>query len=186
VCSTTPAHSEIAGSSDRLYGNECCRALLYGAIAGIRHPQRLAVSGHVRLRRLGTESSPDSLLEGDGFELFVPRHESPEFRGIAGSSTRNDACPAFHRNGVFVAARRPSRDTLRRAITRILSDGSVPISAASARPVRRRPCRDQPSATMANRSKVLRASRSIRFTVTMSPWAPDPPHGAPAVRERLL
>jgi hypothetical protein len=74
----------------------------------------------------------DSPLEGDGFELFVPRHESPEFRsipGIAGSSTRNDACPAFHRNGVFVAARRPSRDTLRRAITRILSDGSVPISA---------------------------------------------------------
>ena len=28
-------------------------------------------------RRLGTESSRDSLLEGDGFELLVPRHESP-------------------------------------------------------------------------------------------------------------
>jgi hypothetical protein len=26
---------------------------------------------------LGTESSRDSLLEGDGFELLVPRHESP-------------------------------------------------------------------------------------------------------------
>jgi len=47
-------------------------------------------------------------------------------------STRKDACPAAHRNRVFVAARppRPSRDTLRRrAITRTLSGRSVPISA---------------------------------------------------------
>ena len=104
----------------------------------------------------------DSPLEGDGFELFVPRHESPEFGsipGVAGSScagsgdvggglhrryrggpsdrgfvlsctlsTRNDACPAAHRDSVFVAARRPSRGRLRRrAIAGILSHGSVLI-----------------------------------------------------------
>ena len=30
------------------------------------------------------ERDVDSPLEGDGFELFVPRHESPEFRSIPG------------------------------------------------------------------------------------------------------
>ena len=30
-------------------------------------------------RRGGVESSHDSPLEGDGFELLVPRHESPRF-----------------------------------------------------------------------------------------------------------
>ena len=33
-------------------------------VAGIRHPQRLQLSSHVRLRRPGTESSRDSSLEG--------------------------------------------------------------------------------------------------------------------------
>jgi hypothetical protein len=101
VCSTTPAHGEIAGSSDRLYGNECCRALLYGAIAGIRHPQRLAVSGHVRLRRLGTESSPDSLLEGTGFKLPVPREIRFGFRGLV-------VCPPFRRGGLIDIAESPN------------------------------------------------------------------------------
>ena len=38
-------------------------------------------------------------------------------------------------NSVFLAARRPSRDTVRRrAIARTLSDGSVPISARGGSP----------------------------------------------------
>ena len=36
------------------------------------------------LRRLGTESSPDSPLEGDGFELLVPRRESLGFPTYSG------------------------------------------------------------------------------------------------------
>jgi hypothetical protein len=65
-------------------------------VAGIRHPQRLQLSSHVRLRRPGTESSRDSLLEGTGFELPVREHgrrarrPAPHPRGPASSHRRRD------------------------------------------------------------------------------------------------
>jgi hypothetical protein len=39
-----------------------------------------ANAAHVRLRRLGTESSLDSPLEGSGFEPSVPRQRDNAFR----------------------------------------------------------------------------------------------------------
>src|SRR5215469_12592662 len=74
---------------------------LMGADEAGTHERPLAYLGE-RLRRRSGQGSisaipplrnrwfADTPLEGDGFELFVPQHESPEFRsipGIAGSSS---------------------------------------------------------------------------------------------------
>jgi hypothetical protein len=51
-----------------------------------------------RLRRLGTESSSDSLLEGSGFELPVPRQIEQRFQGFVQDGRRALAARATSRS----------------------------------------------------------------------------------------